>query len=273
MIRRLLTVISVLIVAATVSQPAISGEAEHRLWQDRPLTIMLPVGQEKILTFPGEVSLEVPEYVQQLSRIQIRSNGSVYWYANEQFPLERVIVKSKFGRVYLLDISASSNGNAQDVIIVDEIINDKYKHAGEKQKTTPELVGGNINSGSMDDGYDYVDMIRYAAQTLYSPQRLVKQLNVARFPVKKRQLPLYRGQEITLIPLASWRSNTLPALYVTAVRAENLTSNLVEIDVRRIRGQWLARAAQHNALGAKGSQTDNTTIYLVSDRSFDEVVQ
>ena len=272
MIRRLITVITILV--ATASQHTMAGDAEHRLWQDKPLTIMLPVGQEKIITFPGEVSLNVPEYVQQLSRIQIRSNGSIYWYANDQFPLERIIVKSKFGRVYLLDISASLNGNSQDVIIVDEIINGKYQHTADKQDEPPVIVmtGSSNNNGTAAE-YDYVDMIRYAAQTFYAPQRLVKQLNVNRFPVKKRNLPLYRGQEITLIPLASWRSNTLPALYVTAVRAENITSTLVEIDVRRIRGQWLARAAQHNALGGKGSQTDNTTIYLVSDRPFDEVIQ
>lgn len=264
MMRILAIVLCILSTISTVNAQSV----EHRIWNRKPLNIILPVGQERIISFPGEVSIDVPASIKKISRIQIRSEGSVYWIAGREFNQKRIIVKSKFGRVYLLDVSASIDAPMHPLIIIDELIDNKHKKNTETGQSTVAIT--DIKT----QGYDYVDLIRYAAQSIYSPKRLIKELpGITRFPVISKNLPLYRGQSLTVAPLAQWKTNSLPSLYVTALTAINTTSKLHEVDVRRIRGEWLARSAQHGAVGPKDSKTHDTTIYLISDLPFMEAIR
>lgn len=238
---------------------------EHRVWNNKPISINLTVNEEKIISFPGEISIDVPEYIAEISRIQIRSDGTIYWTAGSEFKKQRIIVKSKFGRVYLIDVSAHEYATTKSITIIDEVIEQKYGKSSSRQNPV-------ISSGKDNKSYDYVDLIRYAAQSMYAPKRLIKEISVNQFPVVKSPLPLYRGQKITVVPVAQWKTNSIPTMYVTALSAYNDTSELLEVDVRKIRGKYLARSSQHGALGAKGSKTDNTTIYLVSDKPFMEAI-
>jgi hypothetical protein len=58
-------------------------------------------------------------------------------------------------------------------------------------------------------------------------------------------------------------------LYVTAVRVTNQSAIPLELQLEQLRGRWLAATAQHGRLGASGSQTDTTALYLVCDRAFE----
>jgi len=124
-------------------------------------------------------------------------------------------------------------------------------------------------------------LTRYAAQQLYAPERLVDgDSAIKRIPVEsKTSVPLIRGGLIEAVPIASWQGH---GLTVTAVRVRNLsrqslqlqfdqTDSLEALDLSHlVRGDWLTATLQHDRLGAMGDETDTTTLYLVSNRSFVE---
>ena len=72
---------------------------------------------------------------------------------------------------------------------------------------------------------------------------------------------------IKATPLASWQSGSL---YVTAIELVNTSSQFITLDPRKIRGEWRTATFQHSRLHPAGSEADNTTLYLISDRPFHE---
>jgi hypothetical protein len=60
--------------------------------------------------------------------------------------------------------------------------------------------------------------------------------------------------------------------YVTAVLIINQTPVSFEFDASRVRGNFTHITAQHLHLGAKGSVTDRTTLYLMSAIPFAEAL-
>ena len=116
----------------------------------------------------------------------------------------------------------------------------------------------------------YVALTRFAAQQLYAPERLLRELEgVYRVPVSDQgTVPLIRTAgtlaEIEATPLASWADET--GLYV---RLRNLTSQPVVLDPRTaLRGEWLAATFQHARLFPAGHEADTTAVYLISARPF-----
>ncbi len=252
-----------------ISVASAQTSVEHRVWNKEPLRINLPIGVERTITFPGEVFMEIPSEINDpVSRIQVRSDGTVYWLANGAFNQKRIIVKSKFGRVYLLDVSAIEGASTTPIVIVDELINSKYpKNTNSSSTDSQQNILQNIT-------YDYVDLMRFAAQSMYAPKRLIKAIpGITKFPVIHRSLPIYQGQTLTIVPIKQWKTASIPSLYVVALKAINNTSKLQEIDVRKIRGKWLARTSQHGAVGSKGSATEETTIYLISNSPLQESIR
>jgi integrating conjugative element protein (TIGR03749 family) len=115
---------------------------------------------------------------------------------------------------------------------------------------------------------DMVQLTRHAARQIYAPRRLawptpgVHQVDVRRTPMDG----LIRGANVLTQPLGQWKSGPL---YVTAVLVKNRSKYPQEIVLEQLRGRWIAATAQHGRMGPAGSETDNTAIYLVCDRSFE----
>ena len=113
--------------------------------------------------------------------------------------------------------------------------------------------------------------MRFAAQSVYAPLRLIKPLpGVIQMPVPEQAYLLYRGHELTIEPMAQWRSPTAPSRYVTALRVTSNSLQEVVFDPRRLRGQWLSAASQHAVIHPAGRDGDTTTWYLVSAQPFEE---
>jgi integrating conjugative element protein (TIGR03749 family) len=115
---------------------------------------------------------------------------------------------------------------------------------------------------------DMVQLTRYAAQQLYAPKRLaVPVAGVSQVEVSGEPLPhLFRGTPVLSVPTGQWRSGSL---YVTAVLVTNRSRAPLEIPLEQLRGSWIAATAQHGRLGAAGSDTDTTAVYLVCERRFE----
>ncbi len=244
---------------------------EHVVWDKTPIKVTLPVGIERRIDFPVSGSkFEVPEKLLHKSKpIQMREDGSVYWTALEPFSFERVQFITATGYSYFLDVQAVDNkkgaysGLERPLVIVDT----RVKQNDDKEKDAQGLASAKKLN------YDYVDLARLAAQSIYGPERLIKNLpGVTRIGVDPCPVKLYRGGQLVTEPIAQWKANTVPSLYVTAIR---VTSNALEDvvwDPRRIRGEFVAVSTQHTLVKAAMEEGDTTTWYLVSGKPFKDAV-
>lgn len=238
---------------------------DHAVWNNIPIKVVLPVGIERRIDFPVPVKIEWPDSIRDKTRnLQLRENGSVYWTAEESFPLTRVNVFALSGESWLLDVEARPEASARTLAIVDDrFTDDRVPAAG-------NAAGRSSKKGPAYD-YDAVDLVRFAAQQLYAPRRLVKPLpGVVRVPVSTTDLPLYRGGTLRTAPIAQWKSPGVSPMFVTAVRVTAEALDAVDLDPRYLRGDWLSAAPQHGRVEPVGEAGNTTVWYLVSSRPFDE---
>lgn len=259
------------ILLAFASASVIADTPERVLWDKRPISVHLQVGHERIIHFPDDVRYWLPDTVKRHVSV-LAANGVLYIRAMESFPTTRIRIQGlNDQQLYLLDITASEAAAVSDELIVmtKENTRNRSKEAT-AYKTTEDWR---------------IRLTRYAAQQLYAPERLVDgDSAIRRIPVEsKTSVPLIRGGLIEAVPIASWQANTKPrGLTVTAVRVRNLSRQSLQLQFDQsdsphvlnlshlVRGDWLTATLQHDRLGAMGDETDTTTLYLVSNRSFVE---
>lgn len=241
---------------------------DHVIWKNIPITIVLPVGVERRIDFPTAVRIEWPDTVGDKTSLQIRENGSLYWTAAEPFSRQRVNVFSMAGPdSWLLDVEARADASPRTLVILD----DRFNDAADVGVSEPQPL-----SDADRYRHDGVDMVRFAAQNLYAPSRLITPLaGVVRVPVTTQEVPLHRGGALRTTPITQWKSSTIPPLYVTAVRvtATATATQPTTLDPRNLRGEWLSATPQHGQVGMAGDQDDTTVWYLVSSRPFEESIQ
>jgi integrating conjugative element protein (TIGR03749 family) len=243
------------------SQCAAEEEVERLFWDKKALSITLPVGEERLVTFPGDVRVGMPSGLAGKVRTQ-SYNGTVYWLAKEPFEAQRVEIHQTDGSgIYPVDLGASKEpglpGNPIEVL--DKHPRVEEKAASDRQRKPPKTPG-------------LVTLTRFAAQQLYAPSRMLKSSpGIHRVVVTRRTMNnLIRGESIEALPVASWQGGEL---YVTAVQLRNTGNRAVVLDPRRIRGGWKAATFQHVRLHPSGSEADTTAVYLVSDRPFHEIAR
>jgi integrating conjugative element protein (TIGR03749 family) len=190
----------------------------------------------------------------------------VYFRALEPFEPTLVLVQETEapGRTFALELRAEAGASSTPM----EILAPNEKNA---EGTADALL--DVEAVPPPKRYGYVALTRFAAQQLYAPERLLRELEgVYRVPVPDRgTVPLVRTAailaEIEATPLASWADET--GLYVTAVRLRNRTARHVVLDPRTaLRGEWLAATFQHARLFPAGHEADTTAVYLISARPF-----
>jgi len=236
---------------------------ERIIWKKVPINITLPVGRERMITFPGSVRVGIPSEITALLRTQ-SVKGVVYWLAVSPFDTARVQVQNaETGDYYLIDLKAVDQKQASAAPI--EIISDSG--ATRRSGSTAESYKQRRNSGKNTE-QDYVTLTRFSSQQLYAPKRLLRTpTGVFRAGVRRKPVALLRGSHIEAIPLVAWRSGRL---HVTAVRLRNLSNHPVTLDPRALRGKWLTATFQHARLFKAGEEADTTAVYLISERPFED---
>jgi integrating conjugative element protein (TIGR03749 family) len=251
----------VVIALSLLSLQLQADDAVERLFWDKvPLKITLPVGTERLVTFPAGVRVGVPWQLTDLLRTQ-SNQGTVYWLAKEPFAAQRIEVREiQSKRIYLIDLKASKKPGLSATPI--EVI----------RKETGQQPGNPRNApGQKRRAPGFVELTRYAAQQLYAPARLLKAApGIHRVSVPRQPLThLIRGDLIKATPLVSWKSGRL---YITAVELVNTSQETITLDPRNIRGEWRTATFQHTLLYPEGSEADTTALYLISDRPFQEAI-
>ncbi len=255
---------ALLLVLVLGADPSLAEERlpERILWQKTPIPLALTVGQERRVDFPGPVKVGVPPPLASKLRVQSIA-GTVYLLAHREFDATRVMVReTDSGRVYLLDLTATAEGGSASPVTI-HAVEESADRKGPVADTGPEQ---NTVQPALPR-YGYVTLTRFAAQQLYAPARLLRDLaGVVRVPGKRRPVALIRGAAVTAEPLVAWRAGDR---YLTAIKLTNLTDRALTLDPRTLRGDWLSAAFQHNRLLPKGDESDTTALYLISVRPFE----
>lgn len=251
-----------------------AGEPPERLvWAKIPLSVTLPVGRERLVSFPMPIRVGLPpELGGDVLRTQI-VDGTIYWVATQEFPAKRIEVQATgSGNIYLLDLSASKSAtvSAPVEISVPEAKPEAVA-PGKAGMPMAQAMPSAAAPTAPPKEQDYVTLTRMASQHLYAPKRLhrvpegVHRAGVARTATDT----LLRGGGAEATPLVAWRSGSL---YVTAVKLRNLTDGELVLDPRRLRGQWITCAFQHGRLLPKGNLRDTTAAYLISAKPYEEAL-
>lgn len=249
----------VVVLALLVLDPFSLRAEEVIEWRNVPVSIVLTVGEERVLAFPDHVEVGVPSTLTGLAlRIQ-STGGTVLWLARQPFPTQRIQVRLlTTGHVMLFDVtavSAASGGSAEPVRVV---------------FPDSALLGASEGSAAASS-LTPVTLTRFAAQQLYAPERVLRDIpGLRRVPMGvPASIELYRHESIAAQPLASWQGG---GYYITAVKLTNLAYERILLDPRELRGHFVTATFQHNSLGPRGAASDVTCVYLVTDRPFAETI-
>ncbi len=234
---------------------------ERLFWDKVPLRITLPIGKERLVTFPADVRVGIPGFLAMKLRTQ-SNQGTVYWKASEAFDTQRIEVReTQSQRIYLIDLKATKQARSTTPV---EVI---FKQTGQVQST--QQSGKTAAKPVKKMGY--VALTRFAAQQLYAPARLLNpSAAIHRVSIVKQPTThLIRGEQIRAIPVASWQSGSM---YVTAVELKNTSQHYITLDPRHIRGKWRTATFHHSRLHPMGSESDTTAVYLISNRPYHEAI-
>jgi len=246
---------------------------ERIFWNKTPVAITLKTGKERLIHFPDMVRVRPPEErTSDELKVSVVDNV-VYLKALDDFTTGRMRVQAfnhtsgsfEGGAMYFLDLSARSNGSTEQIQFIDKTLRQSGKINTEQLSDKKSFSAAQEQQPTID----MVELVRFASQQLYAPERLIQSHSaIYRLPLQIKKLKsLYRGGELQSIPLASWKGG---GLYITAVKLQNKTKMKLTLDPRLFRGQWRSRTLQHTGLSHFHSETDTTTVYLVSDRPFHE---
>jgi integrating conjugative element protein (TIGR03749 family) len=248
--------INVAVLGLLCTSSRFSAEAASLEWHNVPLSIVLPVGHERVVSFPDHVQVGLPAALSDRALRTQSVGGTVLWLAHEPFgPLRLQVRLLTTGHVLLIDLTAVESDEA--TVDPVEVVLPSERSLGEAESAKP--LGP-------------VELTRFASQQLYAPERVVTTSPaIRRVPMAlEGDVPLYRAGDVAALPLGSWQAG---GLFVTAVMLTNRGGERLTLDPRLLRGSFVAATFQHNSLGPAGSRSEATCVYLVTNVPFGAAVR
>ena len=221
--------------------------ADHIVWRKQPIKITLPMGKERLISFPQTVSLGYDQNRLPPSVLRVENdNQTLYLLAKQSFDTHRMQAKLQDGQIVLLDITAKESR-------LDSPIDIRLP----KSTVSPERKSHRLNK---------TDMIRFAIQQLYAPKRLLSNpFHITRFPMETgHTIPLVYDDSLSAMPLASWQGGDI---YVTAVLLKNRLTHALPLNPQNFCGHWQA-VSFYPSTTLSPVQKNMSTAFFLSTRPF-----
>jgi integrating conjugative element protein (TIGR03749 family) len=245
----------------------------RRVWNEKPLTIILPVGQEVRVTFPTDVQVQVPLGISEKLTSLAPNPKMIYWTATDAFTSARIIATAlDGGTVYVIDVAAEAKAIKDDIIIEDPARVADTRLTSESTSALGDDETDHVDS--LDDPAEII-LTRYASQTLYAPSRLMPvdpRITPVNYLAISKDFPLIQsghGERVSVQVIGSWMGF---ARYVTAILIINQSPIGFDFDASQVRGNFTHITSQHIDMGPKGSLKDRTTLYVISVNPFAEAL-
>jgi len=261
---------------------ALSGatQAATVVWKKTPIAVDLVVGVEQMVILPADGAVGLPPELANTNFFRtLVTGGTAYWTALEPFENKRVKVRLDTGEYVLFDVSARveksppASSDSIQVVLAE----------------TPDSVRTSITaSGPVRQApATLFELIRYAAQEVYSPARLVAAVpGVRPVPVglSGNMTALYdqgRHRGLVVQPHKAW---SVDGLYVTAFVVTNEHAHAMVLDNRKVRHattqkrngvapHFVASTFFDTELAPRGNPGNRTTLFVVTDQPIRSVVR
>ena len=253
----LLLLLTSSITLADETNLATPPSTQHILWNKTPISITVPVGEERLISFPEAIRINNADPNLTTDKIRLlNNNGTLYITANKAFkPVRLTVQLQRTGTAIFIDLSADKEAADNPLSIV--------LPAKPNQSLLP------TQSNRIND----VSLTRFAIAQLYPSLRLTQLVTgVDRLPMHtSKMVNLFYAQTLLAFPLASWQGGRS---YITAIELANTLDKPVALDPRHIIGNWQAAVFfPRNQLGKKGSSTSHTTCFLISQSPFQDALK
>lgn len=229
-------------------------------WERVPLKVELPVGTERVMVLDRNVRVGLPQVIADPKILRVQSaGGALYLKALEAFDTQRVQLQDvETQEVILIDLSAREGVSDEQIRVVFEAnTGEKSSDADASKQTDSRQAAGTPLP---------VLMTRYAAQSLYAPERLIEPVpGVHRVPMRlPEQIPsLLPALPVSLMPIAAWKGSN--GWIVTAVKVTNQDpQRRFSLDPRLLQGRLYSATFMHSTIGPQGSVEDTTTVFIVT---------
>ena len=273
--------LSSIAVAVLFAMPVQAGTV---VWRNLPITLDLVVGGEQMILLPGNGSVGLPPPLSSQQVLKtLSNNGTVYLTALEAFDVERVQVRLDNGEFILIDVSARVEKAPPATLEPLHIVLDRAD--ADKRLSQAEAKGAQNSyplSGAADERgpATLFELIRYAAQDLYSPKRLVSAVSGIRpvpVGITGNYTAMYdqgRHRGLLIHPHKAWSAG---GLYVTAFIVTNKHTHPVILDNRRVQHtanaqrsgvapHFVASAFFHREVAPRDQEGNQTTLFIVTDK-------
>jgi integrating conjugative element protein (TIGR03749 family) len=250
-------------------------EANSLTWTGDPLSIQLPLNQEKRIQFSTPCRVDVKGALTTDQLRILNNNQSLYLTALKAFPKTRLYVTLKeTGEVVLLDLM--TNNEASNAT---QIIQTPHKNAA----SLNQAVSASVLDTSSEEALtkmshatmNFAESMRFAWQSVYAPERLIQ--NKAAFrraPMHTQHFVsgLFYGDSVFAYPKAAWVTGHT---YVTALIIRNKYPHSLHIDLGKdLCGHWQAGllypTPRLKPYGQK--RGDSAMLFLISERPFGDTI-
>jgi integrating conjugative element protein (TIGR03749 family) len=245
-----------------------------------PIKLALSVGQEVQLNFEQPLGrFGTPQSIK--NKLQTQLIDKRLWLkASKTFKPTRVLVRSEQGELSVFLLSANVGQQTIQAYpikynVITEAKLPNQNNSNSNNRSNSKNSSSNQQNSSTKPALSYVDLTRFAAQSLYAPKRLLEKINLIRIPINtKKAVRLFTcstalacNGNVLARPIATWQS---PHLYISAVLLKNTTQQQIVLDPRDLLGQWKATTFHFNRLGKANSPEDTSVVYLVSSSPFEQ---
>ena len=271
--RHILAAVMLMVMAA-------QSQAGTVVWKKTPIPMDLVVGVEQMVVLPTDGAVGLPPELANTNIFRtLVTGGTAYWTALEAFENQRVKVRLDSGEYILFDVSArvekSPPASSESIQVV-------LAEGSGANRQAATLPGPNRQAPAT-----LFELIRYAAQEVYSPARLVAPVpGVRPVPVglSGNMTALYdqgKHRGLVVLPHKAW---SVDGLYVTAFIVTNEHSHEMTLDNRKVRHTPTAQrngVAPHfvastffdTTLAPRGNPGNRTTLFVVTDQPIRSVVR
>lgn len=258
------------VTASCLSLSAMATEVVH--YTNKPVVVELHAGQERKIQFGDHVKVGVTRQQEVEKQFRVQSaQGAVLIRPEKPFERERVVIKRiTDGKVVLLDLIATPTPAKADPLEDMRIYLENENTIEQEVQQSEQAVAKHQPQVTP------ITLTRYAAQKLYAPTRLHKEIP----GISEANLNDMLNQEVRAFkglnrvqthakPVLAYKANNL---YVVALLVRNTTHENVTLNYLDINLPFTHATFQHHQLSRTGTAGDRTILYLVNDRPLTETL-
>jgi integrating conjugative element protein (TIGR03749 family) len=257
------------------------SEARTAVWDKTVIELQMVVGVEQIVIFPADGAVGLPAALGNQAVFRTLFTGqTAYWTALQAFENQRIKVRMDSGEYILLDVSARIEKSPPAKV-------ERLQVVMAADAMTDSMGEGAVSVSGASLQATMFEVIRYAAQNIYSPGRLVDEVSGIRaipLGLKGNQNRLYNQgahKGLVILPYKAW---SVGALYVTAFVVSNEHSHPLQLDNRKVMHvaqthrngvgpHFLASSFFRHQVQKRGEPGDRTTLFVVTDRPIQSVIR